>query len=172
MKKNDGKDFERDLHAAFTKLHHSLPFHWERVVDSFEAGNIVRRPDCDFKFMLPSEFDYGQPFVHWVECKSSVNFKSLTNGFRSLIKGHQTGKMRIGERAGACTWYWFRDENTKQVELWNGPVVHKAWVAEERLSNYKPALVIPCIEITKDPQTFIEDLYITFERGMISNGLW
>lgn len=134
MKRNDGKEFEHDLHEGFEKLYLSLPVHWERVVDTYEAGNIVRKPDCDFKFTLRSDL-IGQPFVHYIECKSSIRFKSLRNGLRSLVKSDQVAKMRIAARAGVNTWYLFRHEPTKKIEVWEGEQIHYVFREDLRLKE-------------------------------------
>lgn len=134
MAKNDGKKFEHDLHEQFRQLHLSLPIHWERVVDSYEAGNLVRKPDCDFKLTVKSDIR-GQPHVHYIECKSSVTHKSLRNCLRSILKTDQVAKMRMAARAGVNTWYLFRDETIKQVEVWKGSVIHRVFEFDERLKE-------------------------------------
>lgn len=134
MARNDGKKFEHDLHEQFRQLHLSLPIHWERVVDSYEAGNLVRKPDCDFKLTVKSDIR-GQPHVHYIECKSSVTHKSLRNCLRSILKTDQVAKMRMAARAGVNTWYLFRDETIKQVEVWKGSVIHRVFEFDERLKE-------------------------------------
>jgi hypothetical protein len=141
MRANDGKGFEHDVHEQFRNLHLTLPVHWERVVDSHEAGNLVRKSDCDFKLTVRTS-QLGRPWVHYIECKSSVKHESLRNGLRSLVKPTQVAKMRIAERAGVFAWYWFRNENTKMVEIWTGQQIHRVFIEETRLKE-DPKLIIP-----------------------------
>lgn len=156
MKRNDGKRFEHDVHDQFRNLHLTLPVHWERVVDSHEAGNLVRKSDCDFKLTVRSP-QPGRPWVHYIECKSSIKHASLRNGLRSLVKTTQVAKMRIAERAGVFAWYWFRNEKTKMVELWSGRQIHPVFVEETRLKE-EPRLIIPSDELHK-LLTKLPDLY-------------
>lgn len=153
MAKNDGKKFEHDLHEQFRQLHLSLPIHWERVVDSYEAGNLVRKPDCDFKLTVKSDIR-GQPHVHYIECKSSVTHKSLRNCLRSILKTDQVAKMRMAARAGVNTWYLFRDETTKQVEVWEGSAIHHVFEFDERLKE-EPFRVYKTEQL---PHMFIKEL--------------
>lgn len=148
MKRNDGKKFEHDLHATFKDLYLTLPVLWERVIDSYEAGNLVRKPDCDFKFTVHSGL-YGQPYLHYIECKSSVNYKSLRNGLRSLVKPDQVAKMRMAARAGANTWYLFRHEPTQKIEVWEGEQIHYVFREELRLKE-EPLCTFDHIEDLKE----------------------
>lgn len=120
-----GKKFEKDVDDLFRDVYTRLPMTWERVVDSHTAGNLIRKADADFKLVMQSD-NKGQPWLHHVECKCSVNFNSLADGgaLKSLVKATQIAKMRISERAGVFVWYWFKSEKTGLIELWTGDQVH------------------------------------------------
>lgn len=123
-----GKAFEKAIHEAVRNLNATLPIMWERVIDSHDAGNLIRNADCDFKLTVKSSSP-GRPWVFHIECKASVKFPSLaSNGARrSLIKGDQIGKMRLCERAGAHGIFLFLDVRAGVVEVWDAPAVIEAW---------------------------------------------
>lgn len=123
-----GKEFEKEVHEQFRKLYLKYPCTWERVVDSHDAGNIVRQADCDFKLTVKSPRD-GAPWVFNIECKASVKYLSLADGgaCRKLIKSDQIALMRIARRAGVGGVYMFKSTVTGIVEVWEADQVIDAW---------------------------------------------
>jgi hypothetical protein len=123
-----GKKFEKLVHEAFRHLPAEHPILWERVVDSHDAGNLIRKADCDFKLTILGE-TAGQPFVFFIECKASINHNSFTDGgaLRRLIKSDQVAKMRLAMRAGVTGLFLFHAVMTDTVEVWNAREVCEAW---------------------------------------------
>lgn len=123
-----GKEFEKEIHDAFRDLYKTLPILWERVVDTHDAGNVIRQADCDFKLTINSGIQ-GKPNLIFVECKASNRFRSLAdNGARrSLIKGEQIAKMRLALRAGTAGIFLFKDASNKRVQAWEASEVIEAW---------------------------------------------
>lgn len=127
-----GKEFEKLVSNAVGKLYLEYPSLWERVLDSHDAGNIVRKADCDFKLIVRSQ-THGAPWVFHIECKASVKYSSLSDkgAAKSLVKAEQAAKLRIAHRAGIHGMILFHDVNAERVEVWNaaavtGHMYHKA----------------------------------------------
>lgn len=101
---------------------------WERVIDTHDAGNTVRKADSDFKLTIRGNHP-GFPLLYFIECKASVQYRSLTdNGARrSLIKGDQIAKMRMALRAGVAGLYFFHDVEGGRIEIWDAVPVIEAW---------------------------------------------
>lgn len=161
---NIGKQFERMLTDVFEELRKKYPITWERVVDSYEAGNLLRKPDADFKLMM---FDNvrGKPFMFWIEAKASGQYQFFGECFRSMIKADQVAKMRLGERAGAYGMYWFHSLITGEIEVWSGKVINEAYpMKRQKLKAYPAhsiakANLLPFAErIVRDPDGFLESM--------------
>lgn len=123
-----GKEFEKEVHEAFRPLYLKYPIRWERVLDTYDAGSMVRKADCDFKITVNSGI-MGRPWVINIECKASRKHTSLQDGgaLRSLIKSDQIATMRIALRSGVLGQYWFKSVETGRIEIWKAEDVIRGW---------------------------------------------
>lgn len=162
-----GKKFEADLKSeVFEGLGNQLPIYFERVMDSHEAGNIVRKADADFKLTITTAVK-GRPFHFWIECKASIVHDTFATCFRisDFLKPDQVARMRIGERAGAKAVYLFRNVKENRVEVWNGKTIHEEYMNKRQKFFGEPAYELHfknmrawALSICTDPQTFLDTL--------------
>lgn len=137
-----GKELERDLSDVMNPLANRHAIHWERVVDSPGAGNLIRAADCDFKLIVCNEH-IGIPYVFWIECKASVVSDTFSENFRSLVKKDQLPLMRKGERAGVCCFYMYRSVRNQRIEIWSMQDIY-AWYYQKRTKMLsEPKFVFP-----------------------------
>lgn len=138
-----GKAFERKLHDAFRQLYLKHPCTWERVIDSHEAGNIVRKADADFKLIVKSGLP-GRPFAFNIEAKASVVVDTWQGSceFRSFIKPNQVAKMRIAERAGVCGVYLFQAVRLDHIEVWPARPINDIHSTKRKPLGTNPAMTI------------------------------
>lgn len=162
-----GKKFESDLQGeVFDKLGLQLPIYLEHVVDSHQAGNIIRKADCDFKLTITGPAK-GRPFHFWIECKASMVNDTFATCFRDgkFLKPDQVARMRIGERAGAKAVYMFRNVRENRVEIWNGKTINTEYPQKRQKFTGQPAYELHyknmrawALSICTDPQTFLDVL--------------
>lgn len=152
-----GKAFEKLVHDAFRSLYETYPILWERVLDTHDAGNIVRKADSDFKLMVKSDTP-GRPWLYHIECKASIRFNSLTDGGarRSLIKPDQIAKLRLAIRAGAGALILFHSVNQGIIEVWGAQKVIEAWGKKRYRWTESPAAEVPVDEFADWVKSMVE----------------
>lgn len=136
-----GKVFEAKVSQAFRNLQDHLPVQFKRILDSREAGNLVRATEADFEFKVRSVYP-GAPYHFMIECKSSDKYSEFQKCFRQLVKANQRALMMIGERAGGKGIYLFFSSLTQEVEVWSGSVINEAWPDKRKPLNKQPMLRI------------------------------
>lgn len=155
-----GKVFEQKLAQAFRGLEQQHPVAFKRLIDSREAGNLVRAQESDFEFIVRSD-RFGAPFHFMLEAKSSVKYDNFSTCFRQMVKADQRALMMKRERAGCKGLYFFYSEKTRMVELWDGNVINDAWPQKRQPLNQHPRLVIELAQLpnfalymVKNPEEF------------------
>lgn len=119
-----GKLFERAWHDAFRNQYLTHNVHWDRPVDSYEAGNMVRAQAADFVLTIATP-SFGQPFVFYIECKASTRFASFSSSqaIKTVLADQsQIARMRKVMRAGAYGLYAYRPIGQAVgdvIELWD-----------------------------------------------------
>lgn len=161
MKKPDtahGKEFEKEVHDAFRNLYNLLPILWERVIDTHDAGNVVRKADSDFKLTINSGLP-GRPYLFFIECKASVVYDRLTdNGARrSLIGADQIAKMRLAMRAGVQGIFLFKSLNRSMIEVWDAAPVIEAWSKKRFKWVAEPAGEVALADLDTWAEKFIQE---------------
>lgn len=157
-----GKAFERLVHNVFSKMHLTYPMEWRRVIDSAAAGNIIQKADGDFELTVAGE-RYGSPYRFRIECKASIVEETLARNFRSIIKVHQSAKMRLAARAGICGIYMFHAVRNNEIEIWSSRHVDREHPNKRKPFNGRPAVVVsdanfPVIALkwVKNPAAFVQ----------------
>src|ERR1700743_1189861 len=106
-----GKEFEREVNDAFGKLHLNHACTWEKPGDTYTAGNMVTAVEGDFRSTINAE-EFGRPWAFAIESKASVIHDIFAEGFRSLVKGTQVGRMNLYMRAGHMGVYMYKNGRT------------------------------------------------------------
>jgi hypothetical protein len=151
-----GKAFEKEVHDQFRELYTSLPILWERVIDTHDAGNIVKKADSDFKLTIRSK-THGRPYLYFIECKASTVYSKLTdNGARrSLIKPDQIAKLRMAQRAGVEGRFLFKSVNDQRIEWWDAERVIEAWGKKRFNWVAQPLDTFSCDDLPKWAALFV-----------------
>lgn len=155
-----GKKFEKLVHDAARHLPEKYPILWERVIDSHDAGNLVRAADCDFKLVIragpPSEEQLGRPWLYHIECKASTKYNSLADkgAVKALMKPGQIAKLRIARRAGVGGMVWFHSVSRGLIEVWNAVKVTEAYLEGVALESPSAVLRDDCL--VEGLENFIE----------------
>lgn len=157
-KYDHGKAFEKEVHDAFRSLYLKHPIRWDRIVDSHDAGNIVKSTDSDFKLTIASSKP-GYPLVFCIECKASIDFDSLAdNGARrSLIRAPQLARMRLAMRAGMTGLYFFKSMGTGYIEVWDAHRVVDAWAKKRYHWVAQPDIRIMSDDLKKWAEHWVKE---------------
>ena len=156
-----GKAFEGMVSRAFRELDKTYPISFKRLIDSREAGNIVKAQESDFELIVKSGLP-GRPFHFMIEAKSSEKFETFSTCFRPMVKVNQRAKMMARERAGCKGLYLFFSEKLGHIELWDGDVICEAWPHKRKPLNAQPRMVIDrknldefAVYLIRNPAEFI-----------------
>lgn len=159
-----GKKFEAEVHSAFRDLFSRYPGEWKRTVDSAAAGNVIGKADGDFELTVKSPV-YGCPYRFRIECKASIRYTSLAQGYRSLVKSHQNAKMILTERTGAVGVFLFCSVNTGEVEIWEARRLTGLYLHKRQKIELVPNMVValsnlPALAVrwAAKPQEMLETL--------------
>ncbi len=140
-KSRQGKVFEAKVAKHFKPLQETLPVQFKRIMDSREAGNLVRTTEADFEFLVKSDLP-GRPFRFLIECKSSDKFTEFSSCFRSMIKPQQRALMMLAERAGSTGYYLFYSSQSNEIEVWRASVLLPEWPKKRQALTKHPLLRI------------------------------
>lgn len=136
-----GKVFEARVSRAFRDLDKIYPISFKRLIDSREAGNLVKAQESDFELIVKSEHP-GRPYHFMIEAKSSDKYETFSTCFRPMVKVNQRARMMARERAGAKGLYLFYTSRMNHIELWDGDVICTEWPNKRKPLSAQPRMII------------------------------
>lgn len=159
-KLDHGKQFEQHVAQCFKRLHLTMPCRWERVTDTYVAGNFIDAKEGDFRLTIKSD-RRGTPWMFAIECKASILDATFASNFRSLCKGAQIGQMNLVMRAGVLGLFMFHRVQDGKVEFWDGRTICGAYPEKRVKLMAEPFLVIGLDNLETLAKRWVEDpLYI------------
>ncbi len=159
-----GHKFEKFVHEHFRNIFLTKSVEWRRVMDTAGAGNVIAKADGDFNLVVNGP-SYGRPFYFRAECKASILEETLARNFRTIIKPHQSAKMRLAARAGICGIYMFHAVQNDEIEIWSARRLDAEHGNKRKPFNGLPAIVVSSenfkhvvTQWVEDPQGFLDKL--------------